>query len=107
MCACCAGRVFHEQRQRSKTDLAEMVEGGDGGDAPVLDALVPSSSERRMSLTRSDVLQLVYPDRHHQRDGGSEADPSSDRRGERDNVVDEEVMDAVVRELGSKVHIAR
>jgi hypothetical protein len=98
------GGYFHEQRQRSKTDLAEMVEGGDGADAPVVDALGSSNSERRMSLTRSDVLQLVYPDRHQQDVVDHEAGLGSDERGGEGSGVGEEVMDAIARELGPKVN---
>jgi hypothetical protein len=102
------GGCVHVQRQRSKTDLAEMVEGGDGADAPVVDALGSSSSERRMSLTRSDVLQLVYPDRHHQQDVvDHKAGLGSDERGGEGSDVGEEVMDAVARELGPKVNAMR
>jgi hypothetical protein len=84
-----------------------MVEGGgDGVETPVVDSLGPSNNERRMSLTRSDVLQLVYPSRHrHQQDvADREAGLGSDRRGGEGSGVGEEVMDAVARELGPKVN---
>lgn len=65
--------VFLLQRQRSKRDLANLVAGSDdlntgGTDEATLGALGAlgaegrkNGGEKRMSLTRKDVLQLLYP----------------------------------------------
>jgi hypothetical protein len=87
------------QRQRSKTDLADIVEGGDvtaGLDEEVGMVLGKNPGERRMSLTRSDVLQLVYPDRHREEGGCDVAD------GQVMELPDE-VLQSVREELGSEL----
>lgn len=77
-----------------------MVEGGDAAvaaDDEMCAGLGKNPGERRMSLTRSDVLQLVYPDRHREAGACEEQEESE--------VV--ELPDAVLQnvrdELGSGV----
>jgi hypothetical protein len=78
-----------------------MVEGGDsaeGADDEMGAGLGKNPGERRMSLTRSDVLQLVYPDRHRDREAGDECV---------EDIEAVELLDAVLQsvrdELGSDV----
>lgn len=99
-------RLHSVQRQRSKNDLAGMVEGDAvealaAAPADDLPTGWPGISERRMSLTRSDVLQLIYP--YNQTGLGVHEGSSRSSSISASSGLGEEVMDAVMRELGSKV----